>query len=251
MLLSYFDSKKKGPVVLFIHGTASANGLWEKQYELLDNSHYRIIGVDLRGHGKSKNPGGDSTIDDYINDLKETLDYLKVRESITIVGHSLGAVLGIRFAEKYPEKVNKLVLVSLPARIPRLLCRYYDWFLGEPIKFLKEKINLILKLPVLKRYKFAICSDLNIVRQIWKEAVDWDFLTHKPKVQCPVYLSVGRFDYIALKDSLKKLHTEIPNSGFKVFDWAAHSCMEEQPKEFNKWLLTVLGLAILRHELGS
>lgn len=242
MLLSYFDNKREGPVVLFIHGTASANGLWEKQYNLLNKSHYHVIGVDLRGHGKTKNPGGDSTTDDHIKDLKETIEHIGIKEPITIVGHSFGAVLGLKYAEKYPDCVGKLVLVSLPARIPRILCRYYDWFLGEPIKFLKKKLNFILKLPLLKRYKFAICSDLNILRQIFKEAVNWDFLTNKPKVTCPVYLSVGRFDYIAIKDVIKKLHHEIPNSALKVFNWAAHSCMEEQPHEFNKWLLTVLGL---------
>lgn len=242
MLLSYFDNKKTGPVVLFIHGTASANSVWEKQYRLLNKSDYRVIGIDLRGHGNSVNPGGLCTTDDHVNDLKETIDFIGIKESITLVGHSFGAVLGFKFSEKYPELITRLLLVSLPARVPRILLLYYKWFLGRPIKLLKKKLNILLKIPIpmMKRYKLALDSDLNIIRQIWGESLYWDFLQNKPRVKCPVYFSVGRFDYIALKGMIKKLHGELPGSDYKVFNFASHNCMEDQPHEFNKWLLSAL-----------
>lgn len=249
MLLSFYDNKKKGPVVLFIHGTASANGLWESQYKLLNETPYRVIGIDLRGHGKSKNPGGICTVEDHLKDLNETYNELKIREPIIIVGHSFGAVLAAKFAERYPKKVSKLLLVSLPVRIPRVLCVYYKWLLGKPIKFLRKKIGLIMKLPILRRYKFAICSDLNILRQIWRDSLYWDFLSKIPKLKCPVHFSVGRFDLIAVKSFVEKLHSLIPNSTLKVFEWAAHSCMEEQPREFNNWILSNLGSHSLQSDM--
>ena len=242
MLLSYFDNLKSGPVVLFIHGTASAKEIWEKQYKLLNNSNYRVISVDLRGHGKSKDPGGTCTIKDHIRDLKETLDYLVIEEPVTIVGHSFGAVLAVKFAERYPEEVLKLLLVSFPPKVPKLLLKYYKWFLGKPIEFIKKQINLILKLPLKKKIKIAVCSEMNVVKQIWRESHSWDFINCFPEVSCPVYLSVGRFDYIALKSMLKKLHKKLPNSSLKIFNWASHTCMLDQPREFNKWLLSVLTL---------
>ena len=250
MLLSYFDNKKKGPVVLFIHGTASANDLWENQYKLLDKWNFRLIGVDLRGHGKTKNPGGICTLKDHLSDLKETLNYINLKEPVTIIGHSFGAILAAKYAEKHPDEVNKLLLVSLPARVPRLLCLYYKWLLGRPIRFLRKRINFIMKLPILKRYKFAICSDINILRQIWKDSLYWDLLLKLPKVNCPVHFSVGKFDYIALKSVVEKLHRLIPNSTLKVFERAAHSCMEEQPKEFNSWVITTLGVQTLQNDLA-
>lgn len=246
MLLSYFDNKKNGPAVLFIHGTASANDIWEKQYKVLNKSNYHVIGVDLRGHGKSKDPGGICTTEDHTEDLKETLEYINIKEPIIIVGHSFGAVLAVKFAEKYPSLVAKLLLVSLPAKVPKILLRYYQWFLGKPIELLKKKINLILKLPLKKKYKLAMSADFNVVRQIWHESLNWDFLKCVPKVSCPVYLSVGRFDYIALKSMVKKLHKELPNSSYKVFNWASHTCMEDNPREFNKWVLTALALPLIR-----
>ena len=105
MQLSYFDNMKSGPTILFIHGTASAQEVWEEQYKCLTSSCYRVIGIDLRGHGKSYNPGGICTIDDHINDLKETLENIKITEPIAIVGHSFGAVLAVKFAERYPELI--------------------------------------------------------------------------------------------------------------------------------------------------
>ena len=247
MLLSYFDNKKNGQPVLFIHGTASAKEIWEKQYKILTKSNYRVIGIDLRGHGKSINPGGTCTEEDHINDLSETLEHLQINEPLIILGHSFGAVLAVKFAEKYPALVSKLLLVSFPPRIPKILLKYYKWLLGKPVEFLKKKLDLILKLPLKKRYKLAITTDINIVRQVWKDSLRWDFLSNVPKINCPVYLSVGRFDYIALKSMVKKLHKEIPNSSYKVFDWSSHTCMEDQPIEFNKWVLTALALPLIQH----
>lgn len=245
MLLSCFDNNKNGPVILFIHGTASANDIWEKQYKILNKSNYRVIGVDLRGHGKSKAPSGVCTTEDHLEDLKETLEHIKINEPIIIIGHSFGAVLAAKFAEKYPALVSKLLLVSLPARVPKILLKYYKWLLGKPLEFLKKKINLILKLPLKKRFKLAVISDLNIVKQICQESFNWDFLTSVPKVNCPVYLSVGRFDYIASKSMVRRLHKELPNSNYKMFNWASHACMDDEPREFNKWILSVLALPLV------
>ncbi len=244
MILSYYDNNKKGPVVLFIHGTASAKVMWEKQYEILNGTNYRVIGIDLRGHGNSPYDGGDCTINDHIFDLSETLSFIGINEPIAIVGHSFGAVLAVRFAEEYPNMVNRLLLISFPAKISKILHRYYDWLLGKPIEILKKKIKLVLNLPLKTRHKLAISADVKIVRQIWKESLKWDFVSQPPKINCPVYLSVGRFDYIALKSMVKKIHEELPNSSYKVFNWSSHTCMDDEPKEFNKWILTALSATI-------
>ncbi len=250
MILSFYDNKKNGSIILFIHGTASANDIWEKQYKLLSKSDYRIIGIDLRGHGKSVNPGGFCTLEGHLNDLKETFDYIGIDNCpMTIIGHSFGAVLAARFAEKYPEKVCRLLLVSLPARIPKILFKYYNWLLGKPVEYLKKKINLILKLPIKKHYKLAISSDLDVVRAIVRNSLQRDFLAQVPKINCPVYLSVGRFDYVALKSMVKRLHNELPNSNYKVFNWASHNCMEEVPSEFNQWILSALALPLIQHSI--
>ncbi len=240
MILSYFDNNKNGYPVVFIHGTASANDVWEKQYKVLSDLNYRLIGIDLRGHGKSKNPGGVCTVDSHILDLKETFDYIGLDKPLIFIGHSFGAVLSFKYAETFPEEVSKLLLVSLPPKIPMILHLYYKWLLGKPIDIFKKQMDIILKLPVKKRYKLAVSTDMGIVRQIWRDSVSWDFLSKTPNISCPVHFSVGKYDYIALKGSIERLHKKIPNSSYKVFDFASHTCMEDQPKAFNEWVLTSL-----------
>lgn len=244
MLLQYFDNNKKDPLIFFIHGTASNNTVWDKQYELLDKLGFRVIGVDLRGHGLSKHNGGVCTMDDHLNDLKETIDFLQIKDKIIFVGHSLGAVLAIKFAEKYPNLTSKLLLVSLPIRVPRLLCFYYRWLLKNPFRILRQNMKFIAWVPFLKKVKIALGTDLNILWQIWKDSMIWDFLSQIPKVKCPVYLSVGRFDYISLKSQVKIFHGLLPDSNCKVFKWSFHNCMEQEPDEFNKWLLVTLAIPI-------
>ncbi len=240
MILSFYDNKKSGDIVLFIHGTASANNVWENQYKILDEMNYRVIGVDLRGHGDSKNPGGECSTDHHILDIKETLDHLELNENFNIVGHSYGAVIAFKYAEKYPDEVSKLLLASLPPKVPKILHGYYKWLLGKPIDLIKRFSNHILKLPLKMRHKLAIISDQNIIRQIWKDSIHWDFLSVTPRVHCPVYFSVGRFDYIALESSIRRLHKKIPNSSYQVFNRASHTCMEDQPHLFNEWILSSL-----------
>jgi pimeloyl-ACP methyl ester carboxylesterase len=240
MKLSYFDNNKNGQTVIFVHGTGSASHVWEKQYKFLSNFDFRIIGVDLRGHGDSPNKGGLCFIEDHVNDLKETLDSIDLDLPAVIVGHSFGAVVGIKFTEKYPSLVDKLLLASFPPRVPRLMCLYYKWLLGKPVKFLKKQLSTISKFSILSRLKIAIQSDLSILRQIWRESLYWDFLSDAPKITCPVHLSVGRFDYIALKSLVKKVHRLLPNSSYKVFKWSSHTCMDDEPHEFNRWLLSAI-----------
>lgn len=247
MILYYVDNQKSGKVIFFIHGTGSTHEVWEKQYKLLNKTNYRIISIDLRGHGKSLNSNSECSIDDHINDIKETVEHIGIKEPMTLVGHSFGAVLAVKFAERFPEYTEKLLLVSLPAKLPNILIKYYKWFLGKPIEYIKKKLNIVLKLPLKKKYKLAISADLNVIRNIFHDSLKWDFLSSGPKINCPVYFSVGRFDYIALKSHVKKIHKSLPNSSYKEFNWASHTCMEDVPKEFNKWILSVLALTALPH----
>lgn len=240
MILTCFDNKNTGPIVLFIHGTASSNEVWQNQYNLLKNTEYRLVGIDLRGHGSSANKDSSGNLEDHLTDLKETLDYLKIDKPATIIGHSFGAVLAIKFAERYPNSVKKLLLVSLPTKISPILHKYYKWLLGKPLELVKENCNFLEKLPLQKTAKLAIKADISVVRKIWSESKKWDFLNQTPKVLCPIHLSVGRFDYIALKSRVVGLHKKLPNSTCKVFNWASHNCIEQARDEFNKWISILL-----------
>lgn len=84
--------------------------MW-KDYVDFFSDKYRIITIDLLGHGESDSLGYVHEMEDNANAVNEVLEYLKI-EKATILGHSMGGYVGLAFAELYPQKIQKLVLLN-------------------------------------------------------------------------------------------------------------------------------------------
>ncbi len=97
------------PVVL-IHGYTDNARDWVPLIPYLSGKD-RLIVVDIRGHGRSSKPECCYTRLDFAYDIKLLLDSLKV-ERADIVGHSLGSIIAQTFAEFWPERTRKVVLIS-------------------------------------------------------------------------------------------------------------------------------------------
>ncbi len=107
-----FGSPAGKPLVL-IHGYTDSGRDWLPLIPFIDASR-RIIVVDLRGHGGSGKPECCYTRFDFAYDIMLLLDALKIGRA-DVVGHSLGAVVAQTFAEQWPDRTGKLVLISSPA----------------------------------------------------------------------------------------------------------------------------------------
>src|SRR5512139_3856011 len=107
--LSYLDSGK-GPVVLFIHGILGSHRNWAHLIDQLDEDH-RVIVPDLFGHGHSAKPMGDYSLGGHAGTLRDLLDRLGI-DRVTLVGHSFGGGIAMEFYYLFPERVDRLVLVS-------------------------------------------------------------------------------------------------------------------------------------------
>jgi pimeloyl-ACP methyl ester carboxylesterase len=100
----------EGPPLLLVHGITSSSRTWESVIPLLAE-HFTVIAPDLLGHGESAKPRGDYSLGAYasgVRDLTAALGY----DRVTIVGHSLGGGIAMQFAYQFPERVERLVLVS-------------------------------------------------------------------------------------------------------------------------------------------
>ncbi len=106
---AYLDSGE-GPAVLFIHGLTSSSQSWARLVDALDGE-YRILAPDLHGHGESAKPMGDYSLSAHAATVRDLLDRLGV-DQVTLVGHSLGGGIAMQFCYLFPERVNRLVLVS-------------------------------------------------------------------------------------------------------------------------------------------
>lgn len=111
------DEGSGTPVVL-LHGIASSSVTYEYVVPELTDRH-RVIAVDLLGFGKSEAPSdAQFTIDEHVDAVVSTLETLGMRNPLTLVGHSLGALISIRLAARHPKLVGHLVVVSPPVYVP-------------------------------------------------------------------------------------------------------------------------------------
>jgi pimeloyl-ACP methyl ester carboxylesterase len=107
--LSYVDTGS-GPVVLFIHGILGSQGQWAHLVGTMQDDH-RLVVPDLFGHGESAKPLGDYSLSSHAATMRDLLDHLGI-ERVTLVGHSLGGGIAMQFFYLFPERVERLVLVS-------------------------------------------------------------------------------------------------------------------------------------------
>ena len=110
--LHYLDwGNPSAPVVILVHGGFDHARSWDWTAQALARD-YHVIAPDLRGHGDSAwSSAGDYPMADFVYDLALLVDLLD-RAPVTIIGHSLGGSIGLRFAGLYPDKVRRIVAIE-------------------------------------------------------------------------------------------------------------------------------------------
>jgi len=104
-----------GPRVLLLHGLAASNAYWERTIPLLPPSLH-VLAPDLLGFGGSPKPRASYDLGTQIQALDQLLTHKEFLdgEPLVIVGHSLGSIVALAWAQAHPGRVRALVLVSLP-----------------------------------------------------------------------------------------------------------------------------------------
>ncbi|WP_156754040.1 alpha/beta fold hydrolase [Actinokineospora pegani] len=105
-----FRMAGSGPAVLLVHGISDNSGTWLRVLSTLARDH-TVIAPDLLGHGKSDKPRADYAAGAYACGMRDLLSVLDV-DRVTVVGHSLGGGVAMQFAYQFPERCERLVLVS-------------------------------------------------------------------------------------------------------------------------------------------
>ena len=99
-----------GPAVVLIHGMLNTSRHWRGVVDRLAD-RYTLIAPDLIGHGNSAGPMGDYSLGAHAAGIRDLLSGLGV-DRATIVGHSLGGGVAMQFFYQFPERVERLALVS-------------------------------------------------------------------------------------------------------------------------------------------
>lgn len=219
-----------------LHGWAMHSGLFKDLADALPEVDWR--GIDLPGHGWNRdNPWPDDP-DSLVGGLIEELP-----EGSWLMGWSLGGLLAIQAALKYPERITGLVLVSAT---PCFIAREH-WPDGVEAGLLKAMalelaadpevvVNRFLALEIhgsahprdeLKRLKSLALAhglpDKAALLAGLKQLAETDLSASLPEIQCPVLLLGGRRDKLVPWASLEHSHRLLPNSRLVRVPGAAHA----------------------------
>ncbi len=99
-----------GPNLVLIHGMINSSRHWEAVATRLAGSH-RVIAPDLIGHGEAATPRGDYSLGAHAASIRDLLTTIGV-ERATIVGHSLGGGVAMQFFYQFPQRTERLALIS-------------------------------------------------------------------------------------------------------------------------------------------
>jgi len=123
----HYETQGAGPPLLLIHGFGSCGKqTWVPYLEEL-KAHYRVIVVDLRGHGASTNPSGAFTHKQAALDMFALLDSLGIKQ-LRAIGASSGAMTLLHMATQQPKRIEAMILVSptsyFPGEARRIMRRF-------------------------------------------------------------------------------------------------------------------------------
>ena len=133
--IAYIKEGNGKKVLLFLHGLSSNSDAWFRNIETLDED-FTCIAIDLPGFGKSYKNAEEFTATHFASIVKEFAEKMKM-DKFTLVGHSMGGQTAIKFAAKYPEKLDKLILIA-PAGIEK-----FSEFEGTAMKMVMNPTTIM------------------------------------------------------------------------------------------------------------
>lgn len=109
----HYQISGSGNPLLIVHGLFGSSDNWRSMAKYF-SKQYQVISIDLRNHGRSPHSDNQS-LDDMAEDVYELCQQLDIN-NVNIVGHSLGGKVAMKFAERYDQYIDKLVIVDISPR---------------------------------------------------------------------------------------------------------------------------------------
>lgn len=222
----YYEVYGEGEALVLLHGNSGSIKDYYQQIPVL-SKQYKVIAVDTRGQGKSKDTSRkDFTYIIFADDLKALVDHLKL-DKINIVGWSDGGNTGLEFALKYPEHLNKLITIGANAFPDGVEKKLMDRFTDDMTKLTQSNLPEPFKSNERRLLKIMLTEP-----KISKENLN--------AIKSPVLIIAGDRDVIR-PDHTEYLSKQIPNAALKIYKDTTHMVPYEKPDELNADILRFLG----------
>jgi pimeloyl-ACP methyl ester carboxylesterase len=262
-----YEVSGEGYPLFLIHGFGAKKEAWIAQIPVL-SKHFKVISVDNRGAGKSERPDTDYTMEIFADDINALMEYLGI-DKANIAGWSLGGMIVQNFILKYPERVNKLILINtnygfpdegVPTvyknmRLDEIKMKKEDpakaWWSGARsgfyIKFRKEleadpskkwyglwSAEEMIKMSTIDP---PTEKDVNLQAGALKTHDTFERLN---TIKSPTLLLTASNDKLTPKIAMEGIHEKIPNSTLVVIDKAGHNSPMEKAPEVNQQIIDFL-----------
>jgi pimeloyl-ACP methyl ester carboxylesterase len=246
----YYEAYGTGEPLLFLHGLGTDGRSWEYQRDPFAEQ-YRVILVDVRGHGRSAKPPGPYSVPQFANDMFALLDHLQI-DQFHLVGLSMGGMIGFQMAVDQPARFKSLTIVNSGPELVaqnwkerwqivqrRLVLNFSSMekigkFIGERL-FPEPQQAEYLGLFVQQMRE----NDPKAYKAATNALIGWSVRAKLACVQCPVLVISGDMDYtpVANKEAYVR---EMPTARLQVISNSRHGTPIDQPAAFNTAVLHFL-----------
>ena len=244
--IAYSDQGTGLPIV-FLHAFPMNRTMWAAQKNAL-SSQFRIITIDLRGHGESDAPLGRYTLDQSADDVSALLDHLAIPQAV-FAGLSMGGYILLAFYRKYADRVKGLILADTRAQADTVEGKDGRFQMAQtaytngPSAIADLMIPKILS-PVTIQTKPDLVQQVRAMiegNQISGITGDLMAMAERPdsvpllaQITCPTQIIVGELDQGTPPSDAKLMAEKIPGARLAIIPNAAHMTNLERPDAFNQ-----------------
>lgn len=242
-----FDDEGAGIPVVTVHGYSSRRAHWEFQRSALLEAGYRVVGVDLRGHGDSDRPAYGQTINRLGQDVRELMDHLDL-EGVTLLCHSMGVsvALGMHSISGF-GRVDRFVAVD---QSPKII-NDDEWSWGVRgvtwdnlmdciywrIKWSNEELEPALPADSLMALEPWDDYPHAAVRKLFIDHFVSDWRDQLPRITVPTWVVTSRFTNYYHLEGMQWFAEQVQDGRLSVFENSGHNIFVTEPEAFNRDLL--------------
>jgi pimeloyl-ACP methyl ester carboxylesterase len=238
-----FSDTGRGSVVVLLHGFLGSHEIWQQTIENLSTS-YRVIAIDLPGHGNTPSIGYAHSMDMMARCVKKVMDSLRLKKYV-LVGHSMGGYVALAFADLYPDslkglclfhstaypdseekKADRLRAIMLVRNSKTIYTRdtIRNLFAQKNIKYLKKEISFASGI-ARRTGRQGIIAALHGMRDRPGRDIILGLVTY------PIMMVIGELDNIVPKEQLLEQAQMIKNKTVLYLEHDGHFGFLESPRE--------------------
>jgi pimeloyl-ACP methyl ester carboxylesterase len=240
--LIFYRTVGEGEPLVLLHSLLCSGQMWSGQVCALRNG-YRIINVDLRGHGRSGPADHHCTLYDLVGDVIAVLDELQIERAIWC-GLSVGGMIALRAALIHPERVSALVIADSDAGAETAWRRLKYRALGTGARLLgvgpmAPSVARLMFGPATRRRNPGLVEqwkrdlgdlDVPTVLRLLDAVVERDsILDRLGQITVPSLVLVGEEDRVLPPASSRRMQRQMPGARYEVISGAGHLSALEQP----------------------